>query len=195
MDQAAEKIELYLAEIRKWNRRINLVSAGDLEKLYERHYLDSLVLAKRIPRGAKLLDMGSGNGFPSIPIAVHRPDVFVTALEIKKKKAFFLENVKRKLELANYSILNMDIDSNPPAMESAFDSITARAYKDLTSVLGKARYYCKNGGALYHYKTLSLLELRETGERKEKVVHSVNKIVYKLKTGETGEILQIEIRK
>ena len=195
MDKAEKKIKTYLDEIRKWNRRINLVSSGDLEKLYERHYLDSLVLAEHVPAGARLLDLGSGNGFPSIPIAVHRPDVLITALEIRKKKVFFLENVKRKLGLENYAILNMDIDSNPPSMESAFDAITARAYKDLTTVLGKARHYGRNGATVYYYNALSNKELRDTEKPKVEVIHNVNKIVYKLKTGETGEILLVEIRK
>jgi 16S rRNA (guanine527-N7)-methyltransferase len=195
MNDSARKIDLFLEEIKKWNRKINLVSSRDLDKLYDRHYIDSIAVIEKIPRNARLLDLGSGNGFPSVPIAVLRPDVLVTALEIRKKKIFFLENVKKKLTLQNYKTLNLAAETSPLELESYFDVITARAFMDKETVLNKARFYGKNGAKLYYYNSLSLKQLKKGGGPEDEVVHNVNKIVYKLRTGEHGLIYEIEIRK
>jgi len=82
----------------RWNRVLNLTTIDSLEEAIERHYCESLFLAAHLnPRPLRLADVGSGAGFPGIPVAVVRPDCTVTLIESHKRKAAFLREATRKL--------------------------------------------------------------------------------------------------
>ncbi len=189
------QIKIYLDEIIKWNKKINLVSFNDLENIYNRHYLDSISILNNIPENSRLLDMGSGNGFPSIPIAIHRPDVDVFSIEIKRKKAFFLENIKNKINLNNLTILNISIDDNPYNFISFFDVITSRAFRDINLSIEKAFFYIKNNGKLIYFNSFNNNVLHCISRQNEKVIHNVNNIVYKLENGNFRSISEIFFNK
>jgi 16S rRNA (guanine(527)-N(7))-methyltransferase RsmG len=116
----------YLALLRRWNARINLVSAGDIERLEGRHLADSLALVKLIPPGTRsLVDLGTGAGFPGLPIAIARPDLHVTLLDAKTKAIAFLKTVRRALDLTNVEFFHgrvSDYQPSPPP-----DLIVSRA--------------------------------------------------------------------
>ena len=195
MDGIKSRITAYLDELRKWNKKINLISEKDLPDVEDRHYQDSIAVLELIPPNAHLLDMGSGNGFPSIPIAIHRPDVSVVAVEIKKKKALFLENVSRRLNLNNYALMNISIDDHQPHMEAAFDVVTSRAFKDLATILEKAYYFSRNNAHVLYYNSLSNNQIDHIKPSLKKVIHNVNNLVYNLKNGETRSIIDITLNK
>src|ERR1700681_467468 len=82
----------------RWNRVLNLTTIDSLEEAIERHYCESLFLAVHLsPSPLHLADVGSGAGFPGIPVAVVRPDCTVTLIESHKRKAVFLREAARKL--------------------------------------------------------------------------------------------------
>lgn len=126
--RAVEALERYERLIRRWNARGNLVSHRDLGRLRDRHVLDSLGL---LPwwRGS-LADVGSGAGFPGIPLAVARPDSPVTLVERSERKARFLQQVVIDLALRNVEVIEADV-RQPLASGSldgrVFDTVTARA--------------------------------------------------------------------
>ena len=126
--RAVAALERYERLIRRWNARGNLVSRRDLDRLRDRHVLDSLSL---LPwwRGS-LVDVGSGAGFPGIPLAVARPESPVTVVERSERKAHFLQHVVIELGLRNVEVIEADV-GQPFASGSldgrVFDTVTARA--------------------------------------------------------------------
>src|SRR5207248_881622 len=100
------KIDLYAKLIKEWNAKINLISRKDEENLLAKHILHSLTLlipniSDVIPRGSKLLDLGTGGGFPGIPIGIVRPDLQITLCDSIQKKIGACENMIKRLGLTN----------------------------------------------------------------------------------------------
>jgi len=148
-----DKAELYNDLITSWSARMNIVSKNDLGFLLERHILDSLTPINFIPEAGRLIDIGSGGGFPAVPIALIRPRLEITLLESQHKKILFLKEIQRRLELKNISI----VESRLEKFESdiPFDVATVRALpqwenyiqriKDILAASGKIIYYEKRG--------------------------------------------------
>ncbi len=90
-EEGWKSIEQHYELLRKWNPKVNLVGPSTLANAAEKHYGESLFLAARMPEGVRtVIDCGSGAGFPGFPLAVLRPDVQVTLLEVDRRKAAFL---------------------------------------------------------------------------------------------------------
>jgi len=138
----------YLAELDAWRVRINLT--GDLapEELAA-HALESAAGAPLIPHGARLLDIGSGGGFPGVPLSVVRPDLVVTLLEPRQKRASFLRHVIRSVPLDNATVLCQRVERLSAA---AFDAATVRAVGDLSETIDSAAFL-RPGGLLLAWTT------------------------------------------
>lgn len=94
------RFENYLSLILRWNSRTNLTAIRDEQGIVSRHFLESIACAHALPAGIRtLLDFGSGAGFPGIPIAIVRPEIAVTLAESQGKKASFLREAARVLDL------------------------------------------------------------------------------------------------
>jgi 16S rRNA (guanine527-N7)-methyltransferase len=102
LDEAtAMRFDAYLSLLLRWNARINLTAIRDVEGILSRHFVESIACARMLPEGiATLLDVGSGAGFPGIPIALCRPEIAVTLAESQGKKASFLREAIRTLGLS-----------------------------------------------------------------------------------------------
>ncbi|MXY56324.1 MAG: 16S rRNA (guanine(527)-N(7))-methyltransferase RsmG [Gammaproteobacteria bacterium] len=127
-DRAVEALEDYEGLIRRWNARGNLVSRRDIGRLRDRHVLDSLSL---LPwwRGT-LLDVGSGAGFPGVPLAIARPASPVTLVERSERKARFLRQAVIDLGLGNVEVIEADVGRRRAWCSlggRVFDTVTARA--------------------------------------------------------------------
>jgi 16S rRNA (guanine527-N7)-methyltransferase len=94
-----EAIDRFLAELTRWAPRTNLVGSSDPQSL-ARHVEDSLAGASALPRGARVVDLGSGAGFPGIPIAIARPDLAMTLVEIRERRVHFLRHAVRTVGIA-----------------------------------------------------------------------------------------------
>lgn len=103
-----------------------MVSVRDLEHLRSRHLDDSLALQEHLTGSHSLLDVGSGAGFPGIPLAVSNPDVGTTLIERNHKKCSFLRHVVMTLKLTNVEVLNADVRDIGDEL-NPFDAISARA--------------------------------------------------------------------
>lgn len=97
-DEQAEALESHCNLLVRWNRTLNLTAIRDLNEVIERHYCESIFLAARLPAGRlTIIDVGSGAGFPGLPVAVYRPDCFVTLIESHQRKAVFLKEAARPM--------------------------------------------------------------------------------------------------
>lgn len=126
------QFERYLIELQKWNRRINLTGTTNLQELISRHVLDSLaglaVLAD-VPPGAEVADLGSGAGFPGLPIKMARPDLRMTLIEPRQKRAAFLITVCALLKLERVTVVETTISLKqvPADLGHRFGCVLMRA--------------------------------------------------------------------
>jgi 16S rRNA (guanine527-N7)-methyltransferase len=139
---------IFLAELKKWNARINLTAIKGERDTVIKHVLDSLSHVQGfIPRpGLRLLDMGSGAGFPAIPIKIAYPGIAVTLVESVKKKASFLRHVIRTLQLNDMEVLDIRTEELPASRHASYDVVTARAFADMNLALAAGTTFLKSGG-------------------------------------------------
>jgi 16S rRNA (guanine527-N7)-methyltransferase len=133
-DQQVTILDAHYELLFRWNRILNLTAVISLEEAVERHYCESLFLGAHLPaRSLRIVDVGSGAGFPGFPVAVLRPDCSVTLVESHRRKAVFLREAARTL--FNIRVL----DKRAAEVEETFDHAISRAvsYEDLVSLLEK----------------------------------------------------------
>src|SRR5271166_635770 len=140
----SERFENYLALLLRWNARVNLTAIRDEEGIVSRHFVESIACAQALPAGIRtLLDLGSGAGFPGIPIALCRPEIAVTLAESQGKKAAFLREALRVLEL-KATVYGGRAES----LAGAFDAVTLRAVDRMEAAVSVAAALLKPGGTL-----------------------------------------------
>jgi 16S rRNA (guanine527-N7)-methyltransferase len=146
---------LYHRELLLWNRRINLVSEQASKEIVIRHFVDSLTPMPWIERPEGLLiDLGSGGGFPGIPLRIALPRLHLTLVESSRKKTSFLAHVLRTLRLDNVAIIRERVEAliGEPACAGSFDTVLSRAAFKLPELLRMASFFLKPGGLLIALK-------------------------------------------
>jgi len=128
------KLEAHYRLMLEWNTRINLTRITAAEEAAHFHYAESLLGSRFIGNGSRVLDIGSGAGFPGIPLAVIRPDINVTGLESIGKKALFLNECKLRLSLGNFSVVCSRLEEFD---WSNYDLLTCRALDKAERLLPK----------------------------------------------------------
>ncbi len=103
----------YLDLLLKWNRRINLTALRSPDDIITRHFLDSLLLLPHLPETGRLLDIGSGAGFPGLPLKIARPGLSVDLVEATTKKASFLKEAVRRLGLSGVNVFPVFLGKEP----------------------------------------------------------------------------------
>ena len=129
---SVSKLLIYIGLVQKWNQAINLVSRSDINRLLERHVLDSLSVNSLLNDG-KVIDIGSGAGLPGLPLAICRPDLQFTLVERSKKKSRFLRLAKSELNLENVDCLQKDLTALDEA-DKNFSTALARAVSDPVTI-------------------------------------------------------------
>ena len=100
------RIEQYLQLLLKWNQKINLTAEKDPEEILKKHVFDSLQYARAIEPGFRMMDIGSGAGFPGILLKIIFPQLQLVLLESQRKRCSFLETVVRDLEMEQVKVFN-----------------------------------------------------------------------------------------
>lgn len=122
---ALTRFEAYLALIVKWNARMNLTAIRDPAEIVQRHFAECVFAAQHLPANVTtLMDFGSGAGLPGVPIAICRPEIGVTLAESQGKKAAFLREAVRTLDLTA-EVWDRRVEQMPP--QRVFDAVTLRA--------------------------------------------------------------------
>ena len=149
-----EKIALLLAfcdTVLETNKKFNLTAITDYDEFLIKHVTDSLLGLSEIPSGAKLCDVGAGAGFPSMPIAIARDDVRVTALDSTAKKMTFIADSARTLGVNNVKTIAGRAEEQR-SLFGTFDIVTARAVSALPILLELCIPLLKVGGRFLAYK-------------------------------------------
>jgi 16S rRNA (guanine527-N7)-methyltransferase len=148
-EETFDGLAAYLSDLDLWRRKANLT--GDLPaRDLVVHTLESVLGSTLIVQGERVVDIGSGAGFPGVPIAIARPDLSVVLVEPRLKRAAFLRHVVRTLPLANAAVREARIED---VREQTFDAATTRAVGQAASVLSGA--FLRPGGALLLWTTQS----------------------------------------
>jgi 16S rRNA (guanine527-N7)-methyltransferase len=138
--------DIYREELKKWNKVHNITAITDDEEIVVKHFLDSLIYLKAIPPETETLcDVGSGGGFPGLPIAIIKKDITITLLEPARKKIAFLRQMKRAFHLQDLEIIE---DRAEGVKERQFDVVVTRATFTISDMLKKAAHLIKPGGKL-----------------------------------------------
>lgn len=148
--EQVKSLLLYVAELKKWNRSINLTAIKDDRDVVIKHLLDSLSYIKGFApvQGMRILDMGSGAGFPAIPVLIACPGISVTMVESVKKKASFLRHIARTLQLRDAEVLDARTEEVAATYENTYEAVTARAFADMASALSSGLRFLKPGGLM-----------------------------------------------
>ena len=146
-DEQLSQVSVYLDLLLRWNQRINLTAVRDAEQIVTRHFGESLFAAHLAasPNPKRLVDVGSGAGFPGLPIKIWMPHLHVTLIESNHKKATFLREVIRALGLTEIDVFAGRAEDYPAA---SADPVTLRAVERFESVLPTAARLVAPGGRL-----------------------------------------------
>ncbi len=158
----------YQQELLDWNTRINLTAITDPEEVLLRHFLDSLSLLLVYDRAETcLLDIGTGAGFPGLPLKIVRPQWQVVLLEATGKKVAFLQHIIETLQLKNVVALHGQAEglAHKAGYRASFDVVTARAVASLPTLLEYAAPFCRVGGQIILPKKGDLVEELAQGKR------------------------------
>lgn len=155
----------------EYNKKFNLTAIKSDEEIYLKHFYDSLTLIKAysLNGNLKLLDIGTGAGFPGIVLKIFYPDLELTLLDSNHKKIAFLEVVIKELNLKNVTCINSRAENLPKTYREYFDIITSRAVAHLRILLELSIPYLKVGGKLIAMKGLSEEEIKESAKILEKL--------------------------
>lgn len=176
----------------EWNEKFNLTAITDRDEIEEKHFIDSLYLDKFVDLDNKsLLDVGSGAGFPGIPLAIAHPKLKVTLLESNGKKITFLNEVVKQLGLNNVEVVQGRAEEF--ARRESFDIVTARAVKELNILLEICFHLVKIGGSFIAYKSSNVDQEIKNAAHAYKVleISKTNKFEYKLPKSQDNRVLLV----
>jgi 16S rRNA (guanine527-N7)-methyltransferase len=149
--EQTEAFMTYLSELKKWNKVYNLTGLKEDKDIIIKHFLDSLLYLKALPDGEiKIADIGSGAGFPGIPINIMRPEIKVYLIEPSRKKSAFLRHVIRQLGLKKVEVMEKRIEEIRVNQELAelLDVAVTRALFSIKDFIKKVSHIVKEDGIL-----------------------------------------------
>lgn len=135
MEQTEQFFE-YMKLLIEWNEKINLTAIIEPEEIILKHFIDSITILKEIEKDSKLVDVGTGAGFPGIPLSIMEPSLKITLVDSLNKRLIFLEEVINKLNLKNVELVHAraeEFGQNKQYREK-FDIATSRAVANLSTL-------------------------------------------------------------
>lgn len=123
--------ELLFLELLRWNKKINLTAITSRDEMTVKHLIDSLHLVPELRPGDRILDIGSGAGFPALVLAIARPDCLITSIDAVGKKISFQKHISRLLKLTNFEPLHGRVEVLAKDRPGKFNLVTSRAFSSL----------------------------------------------------------------
>ena len=176
-DRMLSCFDSYYNNLIEWNSVMNLTAITEKKDVYEKHFLDSLTITKIVSRetldkGCTLLDMGTGAGFPGLPIAIVFPNVHVILMDSLNKRIRFLEDTAQKLELTNVTAIHAraeELARNKKYREKE-DICCSRAVANLSTLSEYCLPFVKKGGYFISYKTENVQSEIDQGQKAIKIL-------------------------
>lgn len=162
----------YMNLLLEWNEKINLTAITDPNEVILKHFIDSLTINKYIKENSTLADVGTGAGFPGIPLKILRPDLKITLVDSLNKRINFLNEVINKLNLVNIETVHSRIEDfgKDKKYREIFDFVTARAVANLAVLSEYLLPIAKVGGQCVCMKGSSVEEELSNGKNAIKVL-------------------------
>ncbi|HAE88691.1 MAG TPA: 16S rRNA (guanine(527)-N(7))-methyltransferase RsmG [Clostridiales bacterium] len=157
-DREEGLFETYYQNLISWNQKFNLTAITDKGEVVVKHFLDSVVAEKYFPYGASVVDVGSGAGFPAIPLKIVRSDIDITMLEALNKRVNFLQDTLAVLDLPGKALHLRAEEAACSAMRESFDVATARAVTNTKQLVQYLLPLVKVGGSAILYKGAEIEE-------------------------------------
>jgi 16S rRNA (guanine527-N7)-methyltransferase len=154
-DTQLAQFDVYKNELLQWNAKTNLISEYSSQEIITRHFLDSLTAMQFIQKpNARIIDVGSGAGFPGLPLKIALPSLELYLLETNRKKVSFLKHIIRLLNLSDAVVLHDRVENiiKTDSWKEKFDILISRAAFKLSELLPQGEYFLAPGGALIALK-------------------------------------------
>ena len=167
-EDQSRRLYSYFLELRRWSKKMNLIARDSADgEIVEKHFIDSLALLDLLREpGARLLDIGSGAGFPGLVCKAARPDLTVHLVEPRLKRVSFLRHIIRQLQLSDIEVHGCRLEDGPIEGESSFDWVVGRAVADVGTFLALCARFKKYGSSVVCMKGPGYFnELDEQRER------------------------------
>lgn len=142
-ETAQQKALEFLRFLQKWNQAYNLTAIDNFDQMITHHLLDSLAISPYL-KGQRILDVGTGAGFPGVPLALYFPEKQFTLLDSNGKKTRFLMQAKAEFDIANVQLVQERVENYQTA--HCFDAIIFRAVKSIPEMLPKSQHLCCENG-------------------------------------------------
>ena len=150
----ARQFVIHALELLQWNRKINLTAITDPKEVAVKHFLDSIIPGHMIEPDATLLDIGSGGGFPGIPMKIMEPSLAVTLIDASRKKVNFLKHMIRTLKLEKVEARHVRAEDfiKERKVQNSFDVVVSRALASIENLVTLAVPLLKRGGTIIALK-------------------------------------------
>ena len=174
-------MQVFVNSMLKYNETHNLTAITEINDVVYKHILDSVLPYKLFEKGKKILDIGCGAGFPSVPLSIINRELDITAIDSVQKKVEFVRLVKNQLDLDNLQVLHTRIEdfANDDKFREKFDIVVSRAVAPLNIILEYSAPMLKNGGYILAYKGQNYENEIETAENALKILNCTVKSIEK----------------
>ena len=190
----SEYFDRYFNSLVEWNKKFNLTSVIEREEVFSKHFFDSIQGEEFLREGALVCDVGSGAGFPGVPLKIIRQDISLILMDSVGKKVTFLQHLIDELQLSKTKAVKTRAeDAAKKENREAFDVVTARAVAKLNVLLEYCLPLVKVGGMFLAYKTRDESEIIESSNALGVLGGKIlTKKDYLLKSGEERRIIVVQ---
>ena len=157
-NEQIEKFYNYMQLLLDWNEKINLTAIIEPKEIILKHFIDSLTILKYIEKDSKVIDVGTGAGFPGVPLKIMRDDIEITLLDSLNKRINFLEEVIKQLELTKIQAIHGRAEEFGKKQRESFDIVTSRAVANLSTLSEYLVPLAKIGGKCICMKSMNIEE-------------------------------------
>ena len=164
-DKQVEQFEIYYNFLVEENEKYNLTAITEKKEVAIKHFVDSVLPYKTIPQNASIIDVGTGAGFPGVPLKILREDLKLTLLDSLQKRVRFLKELTHKLELKNVTCVHARAEDYCREKREKFDVATSRAVAATNTLSEYLIPYVKKGGLVLMYKGSKAEEELIEGEK------------------------------
>ena len=180
-DEKLEQFNIYYTELVNYNQFVNLTSITEKEEVYEKHFLDSILPIAEFKQNATVCDIGTGAGFPSLPLGILREDLKIYAVDSLNKRIDFLNMLLNKLNLHNVKTFHFRAEDFAKDYREHFDYVVSRAVSKLNTLCEYSLPLVKVGGYMVAYKSINYIDEIDESKKAIDILGSKKKKILEFK--------------